>query len=66
VPVFSHRGGFSQLGIYRPSKAEFWLDDGRHFPCGVPGDQPIVGTFLDKNHLTYGVYRPLESTFYFC
>jgi hypothetical protein len=59
-----------EVGVYRPSTNEFFLDDGMPSPLtfvfGDPGDIPVVGNWDDSEDGSdeVGVYRPSDNTFY--
>ena len=59
-----------EVGVYRPSTQEFFLDDGNPSPLtfvfGDPDDLPVVGNWDDSADGSdeVGVYRPSNNTFY--
>ncbi len=59
-----------EVGVYRPSTREFFLDDGSPSPLtfgfGDPGDIPVVGNWDDSADGSdeVGLYRPSNNTFY--
>ena len=59
-----------EVGVYRPSTQEFFLDDGLlepvSFVFGDSGDIPVVGNWDDSADGSdeVGLYRPSNNTFY--
>jgi hypothetical protein len=68
-------GGFSMVGVFRPSDGMFYLDfdgngqwDGcetdRCLQIGMNGDIPLVGDWDGSGFSKVGAFRPGDGTFY--
>jgi hypothetical protein len=73
IPVagnFDPSSAADEVGVYRRSTQEFFLDDGVLLPLrlgmGDPGDIPVVGNWDDSADGSdeVGVYRPSNNVFY--
>ena len=61
--------GKTQIGVYLPSQAEFFLGDVNGIApttlrYGDPGDVPITGDWNGSGRTQIGVYRPSTATFF--
>ncbi|GIF77437.1 hypothetical protein Asi02nite_69550 [Asanoa siamensis] len=60
----ARRGGFDDIGVYRPAEARFYLKGGEIVHLGNPHYEPLMGDWNGDGVDTPGVFRRDQRTFF--